>query len=223
MAVSHQREALCDLLDSLTAQQWAAETLCDGWDAGDVAAHLLVREREPWTMPGIVLGGALGKLTERRMRARKERTGRESLIAALRAGPPLPLRAGPAGRMQIAEDWVHGEDVRRGGAQAGPGPADPASVRDALWSAIGLYARQTLSALRVPGVVALEDDGGRRRAFKVGGRLALGVEGAAGATVHGAVGELALWAAGRTGAARVEIAGSDERLVAAVKSLEASV
>lgn len=223
MTVAHQREALCDLLDALTAEQWAAETLCDGWDAGDIAAHLLVREREPWAAPGTVLGGPFAALTEQRTRRRKEGTERASLIAALRAGPPLPLRAGPAGRMQVCEDWVHGEDVRRGGAQARPGPADPASVRDALWWGTAVYARQTLSGLRMAGVAALEDDAGRRRAYKVGGRVALGTTAPAGATARGAPGELALWAAGRGAAARVEIDGSDERLVAALRGLKGSV
>lgn len=223
MTVAHQREVLCDLLDTLTAEQWTAETLCDGWDAGDVAVHLLVREREPWTMPGILLGGPFGAFTAQRMRRKKQGTGRESLIAALRAGPPLPLRVGPLGRAQIGEDWIHTEDIRRGGAQAGSGPADPASVRDALWASSGLFTRQALSVLRVPGVVAVQDDAGRRRAFKVGGRLALGTTGPAGSTVGGSPGELALWAAGRGAVAEVTIDGPDERLVAAVRGLQASV
>ena len=223
MTVAHQREALCDLLDGLTDEQWTAETLCDGWDAGDVVAHLLVREREPWAMPGLVLGGVFARFTAQRTRRRKAGTGRASLVAALRAGPPLPLRAGPAGRMQICEDWVHGEDVRRGGAHAGPGPADPASVLEALWWGAGVYARQALSGLRRPGVVALEDGMGRRRTYRVGGRLVLGTDAAAGARVIGRPGELVLWATGRGSAAGVEIDGPDGGLVAALRGLEAAV
>lgn len=39
------------MLADLDDTQWEAETLCTGWDAGDVAAHLVVRERESGPCP----------------------------------------------------------------------------------------------------------------------------------------------------------------------------
>lgn len=38
--IDEHRLALADFLDTLTPQQWAAPSLCDGWTVKDVAAHL---------------------------------------------------------------------------------------------------------------------------------------------------------------------------------------
>ena len=116
-SVKRRREELCDLLAGLTIEQWTAETLCAGWDAGDIAAHLIVREREPWTGPALFLGGPFGDLTDRRRNAWKARR-RERLIAALRAGPPRRMRVDPRAGAQIIADWIHEAAVRRGGARS---------------------------------------------------------------------------------------------------------
>ena len=39
-AIDAQRASLADVLESLTAEQWTAQSLCDGWRVRDVAAHL---------------------------------------------------------------------------------------------------------------------------------------------------------------------------------------
>lgn len=38
--VDTQRAALCDILESLTDEQWRHPSLCDGWTVRDVAAHV---------------------------------------------------------------------------------------------------------------------------------------------------------------------------------------
>ena len=38
--IDQQRSLLADLLDNLTAEQWSAPSLCEGWTVRDVAAHL---------------------------------------------------------------------------------------------------------------------------------------------------------------------------------------
>ncbi|MBG6239756.1 uncharacterized protein (TIGR03083 family) [Mycetocola sp. CAN_C7] len=40
-------DVVCDELDSLTAQQWAAPSLCDGWSVKDTIAHLAWRVGTP--------------------------------------------------------------------------------------------------------------------------------------------------------------------------------
>ncbi|MBA2560867.1 MAG: maleylpyruvate isomerase family mycothiol-dependent enzyme [Propionibacteriales bacterium] len=40
LVVDEQRVALADLLQTLTPEEWAAASLCDGWTVRDVAAHL---------------------------------------------------------------------------------------------------------------------------------------------------------------------------------------
>ena len=44
-----ERHALCDLMDEVGPD---APTLCGGWTAAHLAAHLVVRERRPATGPG---------------------------------------------------------------------------------------------------------------------------------------------------------------------------
>ena len=49
-----ERDELCDLF---VARGPDAPTLCEGWTTADLAAHLVVRERNPLAGPGIVFGG----------------------------------------------------------------------------------------------------------------------------------------------------------------------
>ena len=47
---SRQRDSLCDLMSELGP---LAPTMCDGWNVGDLAAHLWIREHKPASLPGI--------------------------------------------------------------------------------------------------------------------------------------------------------------------------
>lgn len=38
--IDQQRNALADLLDTLTPEQWSTKSLCDGWTVRDVAVHI---------------------------------------------------------------------------------------------------------------------------------------------------------------------------------------
>lgn len=204
--VRRRRDELCELLAGLSEDQWAAETLCAGWDAGDIAAHLITREREPWTGPGIVLGGPFGALTDNRRNAWKAR-GRDVLVRTLRSGPPWPL-SGPLANAQIVEDWIHEQDVRRGGAGLTT-PVPDAAIAPLLWTAAKRFATRTL-ALDGNVVVALTD-GTRHHRFRARRVLPLAGSTTAPADliVTGSVGELLLYVAGRD-AADVAIDGDDD-------------
>jgi len=195
--VHRQRQDLCDMLTGLSPEQWAAETLCTGWDAGDVAAHLVVREREPWAGPGILLGGPFAALTQRRYTAWKAR-GKKRLVEALRAGPPWPL-SGPFGDMQAVEDWIHEQDIRRGGAGLTTPDPDP-QLGEALWVAVKRTAARTL-AIGTEAVIELSDGIHRHRVqARPGARLARPTTAAADVRITGSIAELLLYVAGRAGA-----------------------
>src|SRR5689334_20030054 len=129
-----ERAELADLFQALGPD---APTLCSGWTTADLAAHLVVRERRPDSLPGIRLS-ALAPWTERVRVGARDR-GYDRLISELRSGPPrlspfgLP---GVDGLANSVEMFVHHEDVRR--AQDGwePRPLDP-SVHKALWRTLG--------------------------------------------------------------------------------------
>jgi uncharacterized protein (TIGR03085 family) len=48
------------LLDLLTGVGPDAPTLCEGWTTHDLAAHLVVRERRPHAVPGLVVPARIG-------------------------------------------------------------------------------------------------------------------------------------------------------------------
>jgi uncharacterized protein (TIGR03083 family) len=45
--IEQERLSLADLLDSLTDDQWNAQSLCDGWRIKDVAAHVAMTPQPP--------------------------------------------------------------------------------------------------------------------------------------------------------------------------------
>ena len=124
-----ERAQLADLLGELGPE---APTLLAPWTTRDLAAHLVLRERDPLAGPGLVLPGAWGRLAERRRRALALRDF-TWLVATLRSGPPPGVfRIGWVRRLpSLNEFFVHHEDVRRAN---GRGPrTNEQAMDEALW------------------------------------------------------------------------------------------
>ena len=79
-----ERLALCALLDKTGPD---APTLCEGWTAGDLAAHLVLRERRPDAAGGVI-GGPLAGYTARVQNRIRARTPFPGLVQLIRSGPP---------------------------------------------------------------------------------------------------------------------------------------
>jgi uncharacterized protein (TIGR03085 family) len=193
-----ERLALCALLAETGPD---APTLCEGWTTGDLAAHLLMRERRLDAAPGIVVPLLAGH-TARVQRGIARDTPFPRLVELLRQGPPawspfaLPGVEGPA---NTVEYFVHHEDVRR--AQAGWEPrALPSALEEQLWRRLKMGR---FSLRRVPVEITLAEPGGRTQRLTKGGRQA---------RVHGLPSELTLWTVGRKDAARVELTGEAEAI-----------
>jgi uncharacterized protein (TIGR03085 family) len=137
--VPAERAALATLFEQVGPN---APTVLPDWDAAELLAHLLVRERRPLASPGILVS-PLAPITEAAMRRYdQEPWGRR--VDLLRNGPPLwsPFRLGPVDeRANLLEFVVHHEDLAR--AQPGwSGPRPTSEDREeALWSALRLLAR----------------------------------------------------------------------------------
>lgn len=200
---SEERSALIELMDRLGPD---APTLCAGWLTRDLAAHLVVRERRPDAMPGILIK-PLARLTERAMR---EFTGKPwpELLKLLRDGPPpwSPMAIDAiADRANLLEFFVHHEDVRRSAPSWEPRPPD--GRRDAaLWKAIGVMGRMLYR--RSPVGVVLRRPDGTEHAVRSGPRPV---------SIAGEPSELVLHAYGRD-AVRVDLRGEP----AAVNALQRS-
>jgi uncharacterized protein (TIGR03085 family) len=191
-----EREALAD---ALLASGPGAPTLCEGWTARDLAAHVVVRERRPDSLPGLALPVLAGHTEHVRRRAAARDLA--DLVSDLRAGPPtwspfaLP---GVDARANLLEYLVHHEDVRRGDG-SGPRTAaeQPAGLQDGAWAALPGLGRVMAGRL-AGGLVARREDG-REHVLRRGDDPAVLV---------GAPVEIVLYLFGRRDAAAVRVDGS---------------
>ncbi|AFM19445.1 hypothetical protein Mycch_4744 [Mycolicibacterium chubuense NBB4] len=111
-----ERERFADLLTGLTAEQWAAPSLCPGWSVRDVAAHTIgyldqsriallvnmIRSRGDVDRLNARLLPAYAALTPTRLVELMHRNARSSGAGALYGG-----------RVALIECVVHQQDIRR--------------------------------------------------------------------------------------------------------------
>jgi uncharacterized protein (TIGR03085 family) len=201
-----ERSALCDLLDELGPD---APTLCGDWTTADLAAHLVVRERNPLAGPGILLGGRFEGTTERLMERELDRHGYPGVVERVRTGPPLgPMAIRPIGRMANTIEYVvHHEDVRRP-AGGGPRP-DDTGLQDAVWSLLRRAARLLVAPGKL-GSTGLELVRPGHDPVRASGR-------GDGAVVTGDPVEVLLYLYGRKAVAEVALTG-DPTAIAAVEA-----
>ena len=192
-----ERGRLCDLLLEVGPEH---ATLCEGWTAADLAAHLVIRERRPDAAAGILLGGRVREHGEKVRRRTRDEGTFSDLVARVRSGPPLPLRP-LDGPMNLSEYFIHLEDVRRGAGDHTPRPdAEVADVEAALWDMQGRRTKFLTRGLDdIDLTVALPDGTSKH----VGG-------GSRPVTMKGRPGELTLFLSGRRDAAQVELTGDTE-------------
>ncbi|MCQ4045951.1 TIGR03085 family metal-binding protein [Streptantibioticus rubrisoli] len=198
MSTHAQRERLL-LADLLENAGPGAPTLCEGWTARDLAAHVVVRERRPDAAGGLLLKPLRARLD----RVQQEFAAKpyEELIQLIRTGPP---RSSPFALKQIdevansVEFYVHAEDVRRAQPDWTERTLDPVFA-DVLWKRLERAAR-VLGRKSPVGVVLRRPDG----------QTAVARRGTPVVTVTGEPGELTLFVFGRQSAAHVEFDGDKE-------------
>ncbi len=201
-----ERLLLADLLESAGPE---GPTLCEGWTARDLAAHVVVRERRPDAAGGLLLK----PLASRLERVQQEFAAKpfDELLRLVRTGPP---KLSPFSFKQIdeasntVEFFVHAEDVRRARPDWTPRELDPV-FSDALWSRLEKMAR-LLGRKSPVGLVLRRPDG----------RTAVAHRGTPVVTVTGEPGELLLFAFGRQTVADVQLDGDKD---AVAKVLEAGL
>ena len=181
------------LADTLLAAGPDAPTLCGGWTARDLAAHLVLRERRPDAAAGILLKPAAGhtKAVQDRLAAGDY----AELVGKVRR-PPLWVRPGFADHaVNLVEFLVHHEDVRRGAPGWSPRTLD-AAYEQALAGRLKQSAR--LSTRRFPAAISVHPEHGTP--FTVG-------KGGDALEVHGKPSELLLFFTGRQPVADVTVTG----------------
>lgn len=194
-----ERQELCILFERLGPD---VPTLCEGWTARDLAAHLVVRERRPDAALGIL--AAPFERHGEKVRLEVAATPWDELVELVRTGPPKLSAFGAPAIDRLAntmEYFIHHEDVRR---PNGMGPRElHAELEAQLWGVVQRMAKLTMR--KAPCGVTLRTTGG---ATVVANGAVPRV------AVRGPVGELALFVYGRQGAAQVELLGADDDVAA---------
>lgn len=202
-----ERAALADLFAVVGPAQ---PTMCAGWDTGDLMAHLLMRERRPDGMAGLVVPRLAG-WTDRISQGYRARPWAEQ-VALLRSGPHRwnPISWGPVdAAVNGGELFIHHEDVRRGGTDWQPRDLDSETAKAVDGLLTSFVAKAALRKVGV-GVTARVTDPGRERdvVLKSGAPMAI---------VSGPAAEILLWASGRS---HVKVARSGA--AEAIKALDAA-
>ena len=193
---AQERLALCDLFEKLGPQ---APTLLEGWTAKDLAAHLVLRERDLVAAPCLVLPGPFQQFAERRRRTLAQQNDFRWLVMRIRSGPPTGffqiswVRSGP----NLNEFFIHHEDLRRANGMAARDSLT-AAMEAALWRNVRQGSRYLSRRLRGVGLEISWAGTAERMTIRDAQPSAL---------LSGRPGELLLYVFGRQTAAQVEVRG----------------
>ena len=195
-----ERAALADLFDELGPDE---PTRCEGWQTGDLLAHLLIRERRPDAIPGTFLSFAKPWTTK--VAAGYKALPWQEAVQMYRSGAPAwnPTHYGKIdAAANGGEMFIHHEDVRRGQPDWEPRQLDPADVAALTKMVDSVIVRSAVRKAGVGVVAALPD--GQQIVLRKGEPTVV---------VAGEPGEVLIWASGRP-AARVELTGSQQGIEA---------
>lgn len=206
-----ERASLTDLMDHVGPKH---PTLCGEWDTHDLAVHLWIRETDPLGAPGI-LAKPLAGLTEKRSHEVKQRWSFTELVDRIRRGPaPLSVFSIPGvdEAANAVEFFIHHEDVRRAGSEAGGPRVFDDDIEDWFWKRLKLMARAFYRRCDV-GVVL------ERRTSETAAHSAAdefepirAMAGSQSVTVIGLPNEVMLYSYGRREQADVELIGEPEAI-----------
>lgn len=194
-----ERTLLADLLLEVGP---GAPTMCAGWTARDLAAHLVVRERRPDAAVGVLVP-PLARHGEHVRRAKAARPYAE-VVQEVRTPPWWSPVSNPVTDelFNTVEFFIHHEDVRRARPDWEPRVLDRGE-QAAIWKALKVTARLALRRLGRPIRVEAPGFG----VFQAG-------DGEPATVLTGEPGELTLFLSGRQRVARVDLTG-DESIRAA--------
>lgn len=170
-----------------------APTLCEGWTAKDLAAHVYVRERRPDASLGVLPLGPLSAYTERVMASVLAAQGYDGILRRLREVAPILRVTRLDEAINTVEFFIHTEDVRRPNHL--PSREMPEEFERRIAKRLAQQGR--LSFRRVKARVRLVPTVGEPVEFGSGPLV----------EVHGRPSELLLLAFNRKADAKVELSG----------------
>ena len=150
--VDDQRVELAGLLEGLSAEQWMAPSLCDGWRVRDVAAHLTHSHMHPVQAIGeaIKSGFRFDAMISRL--GREDRRSQSEIASALRGMAGARKKVpGTSVQQPLIELLVHGQDITVALGIDRPMPVDAAVEAATKLSGMKfpLNAAQRLAGVRL--------------------------------------------------------------------------
>jgi uncharacterized protein (TIGR03083 family) len=151
--IDAERGSFADLLDDLSADEWEAPSLCDGWRVRDVAAHVTLAQTG-WLPAMRDLVRARGGLN----RMIHDAAVRQALLPVERYAPLIRGMAGSRRKAPgvthlepLIDILVHGQDVALPLGRTRPMPPAAAAVAATRSYAMGwpFQARRRLAGLRL--------------------------------------------------------------------------
>lgn len=190
------------LADTLHAVGPDAATLCDGWSAHDLLAHLWLRETDPIAAAGMFFP-PLAKQTIRKMEEVKSSYDFDDLVDKYAAGPRGVFKISKVNELgNTLECFVHHEDLRRGDGDNDPRTL-PKDLDDALWSAVKKLAKVRLRGFKRGLILHREGQwGGASESVSLGENPM---------TISGEPGELVMLFFGRGHAANLDFDPEDAK------------
>lgn len=179
-------------------------TMCGDWTTRDLAAHIVVRDRRPDAMPGI-LSPKFAAYTDKVQTKLIESDDFGQLVEKIREGAPYwsPLRIDALDRIaNTAEFFVHLEDVRRAQPTWKPRELDVDLTKD-LYAVLKRSAK--MMARKAPAGITLAPTGHANLVANGNDPMVV---------VSGPVGELVLWLYGRQPASQVSYDGAADAVEA---------
>lgn len=194
---SAERRRLAELFHQLGPD---APTLCEGWDARDLAVHLYIREHRPLAAAGNFLPFLRGRLED--VESQVSGADFKNVVDKWAAGPGRlhPMRVLDTAA-NTAEHFVHHEDLRRGGGEIVPRDFSQV-VNSQLHQTVNKMAGMFLRGNDIPVVLAAK---GFQPVIAPAGR-GVAEQGDNVVRISGDPGELLLWLFGRD-AVEVSIEG----------------
>ena len=129
-AVTAERLTLCDLLDTLTPDDWQTQSLCPQWTVHDVVAHLTLATRDTtWDLlkGAIKARGNFDRMTADMAREHARRFAPPALVEQLRDTASSTRRAPLSSRLDpLVDVLVHGQDITRPLGRTHPMPPEHA-------------------------------------------------------------------------------------------------
>ncbi|TGO04518.1 TIGR03085 family metal-binding protein [Serinibacter arcticus] len=193
-----------DLVAALRAARPTDPTLCEGWEARHLAAHVVLRERRP-VQVALSMARSVDPTAGLADGAR-DAEGYARLVDQVEEGPSRlsPLEWAPVAN--VVEFLVHAADVRRGNGLPETQAELPEHLTTAVWRSVRPMATLRYRRSAARGGVGLVLVSPLARAVLARGERS--------AVLSGTPLELALWVSGRERASLATVEGPDDAVAA---------